>query len=77
MPLPVQGFNPSIPISDNTRGVPVSMSGMTIYELLRSLVRSANWTYENEMDASAFIDQLESLGFFGNLGDTVKSKELK
>lgn len=67
---------PYWPLSENTRGVPVSMSGMTVYELLRSLVRSVHWTYENEIDAIEFIDRLETLGFFGNLGDTVKSKEI-
>ena len=66
---------PYIPISDNTRGVPVSMSEMTVYELLRSLVRSVHWSYENELDSIEFIDRLEVIGFFGSLADTLKSKE--
>lgn len=68
---------PSVPLSDSTRGAPMMMSGMTIYELLRSLIRSAKWSYENELDAIQFVDNLEALGFFGTLGDTAKSKEIK
>lgn len=70
--LPPRSYGPS----DNTRGEPIVYSGMTIYELLRSMIRSLKWSYENENDAIAFVDQLEQIGFFGSMADTIKSKEI-
>lgn len=60
-------------LSDNTRGVPLEWHGLTIYELLRSIVRSLHWTRENELDALGLIDRMEEVGMFGSMGDTIKS----
>lgn len=63
--------------SPSTIGAPVSFGQVNIYELFRNLIRSAHWTRENELDALGLVDKLEEVGFFGTLGDTVKSKEVE
>ena len=58
---------------DPTAGAPPVK--LTFYDLLRHFVRSSRWaSNDEEYAAECLIDELERLGMFGSLGETVKQE---